>query len=75
MKYEDLDPEQVARIKRIIKDHDKWADVSDICTSSMLKCIALVAFNRNAPKCFIDERWHEVVKIYDVAKAEMRDGT
>ncbi len=74
MKYEDLNPEQVAIIKRIIQELDELGNVSDIVMSAMLCRIAQTMFGSNAPRSFIDEEWKEVYIIYDAAKAEMGNG-
>lgn len=75
MKYEELNPEQVARIKRVIRVFDGLADISDVFLSGMLINISLIAFGLNGPRWFNDNRWNDVVKIYDVAKEEMGNGT
>lgn len=71
MKFEDLTQSQVSRIKYVIRLCDELADISDEFLSSMLIEISLIAFGRNGPRWFNDNRWHEVVKIYDAAKEEM----
>ena len=75
MKYEELRPEQVTSIKEVIQTYDTLADISDLRLSAMLNFIALIAFGGyDAPRSFLDDRWDEVVKIYDAAKAEMNNG-